>query len=170
MKGITLEATRPDHQEFLYELFWNTHPELTGIEGMSDDQMEGLLRLQFDIRQEQLMQLYPNAERNLIFLHGIPVGCIIVDYGRNLRLVEIGLLEPYRGMGIGGYVIRDLIDKAKDLGKDISLQVLWCNKAAYQFYSNLGFTVDHNNDVTYEMRYRYNTGYQEKGNCRSTYK
>lgn len=157
MNVITLEPIVPAHKELVYHIFLDIHPELTGIEGTAGDQAEWILRLQFEIRQEQLRQLYPDAERNLIILDGVAAGFIYTDLGSDIRIIEVGLFEKYRRKGIGSYVINNIIDKANNLGKNISLQVLWCNKAAYQFYEKLGFSFVRNNDVTYEMLYRHNT-------------
>ncbi len=101
MKGnITLEPIIPAHAEFLYDIFKDIHPELTGITGMTEDQLESILRFQYEIRQEQLRKLYPNADRNLILLDGVPVGYLCTDSGSDIRIVEIGLYESYRSNGI----------------------------------------------------------------------
>lgn len=153
---LTLEPIVPAHQELVYAIFLASHPELTGIEGMAEDQLQGLCRLQFAIRQEQLRQLYPAAERNLILLDGVAAGLISIDLGSDIRIMEIGLLAKYRRQGIGSHVLKNIIAKANTLGKNISLQVLWCNQAAYQFYQKLGFSFVQSNDVTDEMVYRPN--------------
>lgn len=159
MKDITFEPITPAHKELIYDIFRDIHPELTSIEGMAEDQMEMMLRFQFEIRQEQLRQLYPDAQYNLIIFDGEAAGLVYTDSGSDLRIIEIGLFEKYRRKGIGSYVIRNIIEKADTLDKNVSLQVLWCNNTAYQFYKKLGFSLLHNNGAVYEMIYRCNTGH-----------
>ena len=155
--NITLVPIVPEHKELVYDLFRDIHPELTGIQGMAEGQLEDLLRLQFDMRQAQFGELYPNAERSLIVLDGVPIGYVYTDTGDDIRVIEIGVLKHYRRNGIGSYIIRTLIDKANAEGKNISLQVLWFNHSACQFYQKLGFTLIHNNGIAYEMKYWCNT-------------
>lgn len=155
--NITMVLITPEHKELVYDIFRDIHPELTGIEGIVVDQLEELLRLQFEMRQVQFGELYPNAERKLIVYNDMPVGYVYFETGNDIRVIEIGLLKRYRRNGIGSYIIRTLIDKANAEGKNISLQVLWFNNSACQFYQKLGFSLIHYNGIAYEMIYKCNT-------------
>lgn len=106
------------------------------------------------MEQEQLMQMYPDAELNIVMLDGEAVGRLYIHHGESAdRILEIGLLEQYRGMAIGGKLVNAVIENAAKAGKTVRLQVAWFNQGAYAFYEKLGFKVIENNGVFYEMQY-----------------
>ncbi len=51
----------------------------------------------------------------------------------------IELLPSHQGRGIGGRLIRTILDEARSQGKTLGLNVLDVNRCAYALYRRLGF-------------------------------
>ena len=63
-----------------------------------------------------------------------------VDYGdQEIFIWLIELLPSHQGHGIGGRLIRTILDEARSQGKAVGLNVLDVNRRAYALYRRLGF-------------------------------
>lgn len=152
--NISLEIVEIKNQDALLRIYKESRFDLLWIDGMSEGQKEAFIEQQFEIEKHQIMMGYPEAQLNMIMFQGKPVGRIYIYYGKDTdRILEIGLLEGYRNQGIGGNIVRKVIEKAVEKKKTVSLQVAWFNQSAYRFYENLGFKMVENNGITYEMKY-----------------
>lgn len=151
---ISLCPVESDHEKFLFKLFKDCRPDLSFINGLSEEQKENIIFHQFQMEQQQLVQMYPEAELNVIMHDEEPIGRIYIYKGETLhRILQIGLLEGYRGKGFGKNILLSVIADALNEGKSVKLQVAWFNQSAYEFYKNLGFKVIENNGIFYEMKY-----------------
>lgn len=153
---ISLCPVEPSHENFLLKLFTECRPDLALIIDVSKKQKASIISQQFTMEQQQLIQMYPDAELNIVMFNKEPVGRLYVHHGETAdRILEIGLLEQYRGRGIGGKLVTTVIENAAKIGKTVRLQVVWFNQGAYAFYEKVGFQVIENRDVFYEMQYMY---------------
>lgn len=154
MSIILVESVVENCNEFLLKVFKEIHPELNYINGVTEEEREELICQQFKVEQSQLIQMYPKAKLNIIMLNEKPIGIIYISHGETSdRILQIGILEDYRGLGIGKKVMNKIIKESVKRGKTVSLQVAWFNQRAYVFYEKLGFKVVENNTVFYEMQY-----------------
>ena len=71
-----------------------------------------------------------------------------------LALIE--LAPDHQGRGVGGRLIRDILDRAD--GKRVVLSVLAVNHRAYRLYRRLGFTEISRDGVAPEVRIRMAAG------------
>jgi ribosomal protein S18 acetylase RimI-like enzyme len=142
---ISLRPYRADDQEFLFRLYASTRiHEIAGF-GWPVAQQEMFLRMQFDAQRRSYESSYGGAEHQIIERAGQPIGRIMVLQEKVLRekdsmlLVDIALFTEHRGLGIGGQLIRELIQQAARDGYPLRLQVLK-NNPALRLYERLGFT------------------------------
>lgn len=151
---ISLHKVELKHNDFLLKVFKESRPELDYIHGLGEEEKSAIVFQQFTIESQQLMQIYPDAELNIVMLNEEPVGRIYVYHGEKAdRIIEIGLLAEYRGKGIGKKLIIEVIKNSKKAGKNVRLQVAWFNEKAYSFYKKVGFHIIENNEVFFEMEY-----------------
>jgi ribosomal protein S18 acetylase RimI-like enzyme len=154
INGISLCPIEPKDNEFLLRVFKESRPDLNLINDISEEQRESIILEQFKMEKQQLEQIYPNAEFSIIKLNEEPIGRIYIYYGETTnRIVEIGLLEDYRGLGIGQRLMTTVIGNATKMKKNVRLQVAWFNQRAYKFYERIGFKVIENQEVFFEMEY-----------------
>lgn len=76
---------------------------------------------------------------DVILVDGVPAGQLLVArWEREIRIVDIALLDEHRGTGAGGTLLRALVDEARVAGKRLSIHVERMNRAL-GLYERLGF-------------------------------
>lgn len=129
----------PEDGEFLLSLYASTRrPELTGL-GWSAAQEDAFIGMQFDAQGRHYRGSFPDARYSVICVGGERAGRLIVNRSRDeIRIVEVALLPQFRGVGVGGGLVRSLIDEA-DAGRlPLRCRVLRGNDAR-RFWERAGF-------------------------------
>ncbi len=136
---IALRAYQDTDRDFLFRLYSSTRAQEIAPFGWPPAQQEAFLRMQFTAQQRWYSMSYEQAEHQIIEEGGVPIGRIMV-----LRqppaavLIDIALLPEHRGKGIGGELIRQVIQQCDQQGLPLRLQVLRANPAL-RLYERLGF-------------------------------
>jgi len=155
--NITLQLAQSDHKEFLFKIFKESRPDLMSINEILENKKTKIIHHQFLIEQQQLQELYPNAEFNVIMFKGEPIGRFYINCGKTSdHIIEIGILGKYRRMGIGTRIMQSVIENAIKKEKGVNLQVAWFNYSAFSFYKKLGFQLIKENGAFYEMQFNSN--------------
>lgn len=138
--SITLRPAGPDDEAFLYELYASTRAAELAAYGWDAAQQTAFLSLQFRAQQAHYAE-YPNADDRIILNDAQPIGRLLVSQlEKEVRLVDIALLPPWRGQGIGARVIDDLLLGAARAGLPVRLHVEKFNPAR-RLYERLRFVV-----------------------------
>ena len=96
-----------------------------------------LLEMQYRGRLQSIDVDSPTAEKSIILAGDDPVGWVVIDWaGACTNVVDIAILGQHRGAGIGGAVLREIIEESA--GKPVALSVNITNRAA-RLYERLGF-------------------------------
>lgn len=104
------------------------------------DLLAKVLQQQFQAQTQGYRAAHPDARFEIILVEGAPVGRLATDRGPNaLRLIDIALTPERRGQGLGGAVLRALMDEAAAAGRPVTLQVARDNLSAQRLYHRLGF-------------------------------
>lgn len=89
----------------------------------------------------------------VIRVDGVNVGELLVDERpHELVLVRIALLPDWQGRGIGSEVVRMLVERARELGAALVLQVFKTNPGAARLYESLGFVRTGESETDVSMR------------------
>ena len=138
--AISLRTCRASDQDFLFKLYASTRMHEIAPFGWPAAQQEAFLRMQFGAQQRWYESAFGNSEHQIVEQDGQPVGRLMVlrEKGSAL-LVDISLLTEHRGQGIGGGLVRELIQQCARDGSTLKLQVLKTNPAL-RLYERLGFT------------------------------
>ena len=137
---IQLRASVVSDESVLYALFTVCRDDLLlALASLESVQQESLLRMQFQAQREQYRQTYPQACQSMIIYKNEIIGQMLVDRDRDICLVDMGLRPEYRNRGIGGALLRTLLDEAARSDKRVVLHVAQGNPAA-RLYGRLGFT------------------------------
>jgi ribosomal protein S18 acetylase RimI-like enzyme len=124
-------ATAAD-RDVLLAVFLAARPELAPLPA-------ALVALQFDAQQRQYRESCPHAEDFLLLDGERIAGRFYVARGeRELHLLDIALLPPWRGQGHGARLIAALQDEARAAKLPLRLSVADGNPAA-RLYERLGF-------------------------------
>jgi GNAT superfamily N-acetyltransferase len=131
-------ATDAD-RNFLLAVYASTRAEELAMVPWDDATKLAFATHQFDAQDAHYRQHYPTATFDVIEVDGEPVGRLYVDrWEREIRIVDISLLPAFRGRGIGGGLLRQLIDEAALVSKRLSVHVERANPAR-TLYDRLGF-------------------------------
>jgi ribosomal protein S18 acetylase RimI-like enzyme len=135
-------ALRPEtaqDEPFLRHLYASTRAEEMAWFPWPEEQKSGFLAMQYDLRQSQYRINYPDADFLLVTRMGDPAGRIAVHRGdAAFHLIDIALLPAWRGQGIGGRLIADLLGEAGSASKLVRLHVETSSRAL-NLYRRLGF-------------------------------
>lgn len=102
-------------------------------------QREAFVRMQFDLQDAQYRMNNPRGSFDVVEIDGRRAGRLYVDRRpEDIRVVDIALAPEFRGAGIGGRLLRSLIDEASATGRTVSIHVEVHNRAA-ALYRRLGF-------------------------------
>jgi ribosomal protein S18 acetylase RimI-like enzyme len=136
---ITTVPVHDEDEGFLFELYVSVRLADFAGAGISDAELEALLLMQYEAQRSSYARRYPDA-RHLVVKDGdAPIGrAIVAETDEAIQLVDLALLKPYRGKGIGSILIRRLQKEAALVGKPMRLQVAMDNPAM-RLYQRLGF-------------------------------
>ncbi|MGE2717250.1 GNAT family N-acetyltransferase [Mycolicibacterium litorale] len=130
MDAIGLRPATPDDFEFFFELHRQTlGPYVDRVWGWIDEDQRAYLQRTIDIDTTRV-----------VVVDGADAGRLNIDHRDGD--VYIGLIEiapRHQGCGIGGSLIRRVLDAAFAEGKGVRLHVLAVNEGAGRLYRRLGF-------------------------------
>ncbi|MBL8254137.1 MAG: GNAT family N-acetyltransferase, partial [Candidatus Competibacter sp.] len=109
----TLRAIQPEDRDFLFRVYASTRAEELALTGWDETQKQAFLAQQFEAQHHHYQTHYQGARFDLILLDGEPVGRLYVARWREeIRIMDIALLPDHRNCGIGGGLLRDLLEEA----------------------------------------------------------
>ena len=124
------------------------------ITGWDAEQKETFLRMQFQFQTTHYRRYYADASFDIILLDGCPIGRLYVhESAREIRLMDVALMPEYRGAGIGGCVLGNLLKRAEQLQIPVTLHVEKFNRAL-RLYQRLDFRVIEDEGVNLFMERR----------------
>lgn len=151
--GLSFRPLTDRDLPFLYQVYASTRTEEVAPLPWSDDQKAEFLNQQFRAQHADYERNYSGADRLVVSLSGEPVGRLYLDRGdREYSVIDIALLPEYRSRGLGGAVMRDLIDEAARANKPLSIYVEKFNPAL-RLYRRLGFKTTEDKGVYDLMRW-----------------
>jgi len=148
----TLRPVVAADKAFLFRLFVDVRAELFAVAGLSQQQMNQLMELQFQAQQREYATHFPNASMQLILLAEIPIGYHYV--ARQLCLIDIALLSSHRNCGIGGELVSQLIQESVASGKPILAHVAKDNPKAWALWQRLGFSIVAEQGLFYRIEFQ----------------
>lgn len=139
--------------KFLSSLYASTRDDLKMI-GLPAEQFEMLVAMQHRAQDQYYRATYPEATHRIVCVGETSIGRLIVERsGSQLLLVDVALLPEFRGHGIGGAILRDLIDEAVGSGRVMVLQVVKTNPAV-NLYRRLGGEITGDTGTHYQIEWR----------------
>ena len=139
--------------EFLYRPYASTREEELARVPWSAAEKEEFLRFQFSAQHRHYQEHFPRASFDLVLVDGEPAGRLYVDRRDDeIRLIDIALLPEHRGRGIGGRLMRAVLDEARADGLPVQIHVERDNPAM-RLYDRLGFAKVEEQGVYWLMRW-----------------
>lgn len=139
--GISYRAMTETDLPFVAELYASTRREEVAQTGWPAEMQEAFLRQQHEAQHSHYSIHHADAEWLIIERGGESIGRLYLrDDPEHLHIVDISLRPGSRGQGVGGAILRDILDQARALGKGVSIHAEKTNPAR-SLYARLGFAV-----------------------------
>jgi ribosomal protein S18 acetylase RimI-like enzyme len=152
--SFTLRPVEEADRDFLFRLYASTRDEELSVTGWSEEQKRAFLLQQFEAQTADWAANYPGADRRLIEVDGAPAGRFyVLRAAAEICLIDIALLPEYRRLGIGGELLRRLLEEARERGLPVTLHVEVFNPAR-SLYARHGFRVVEDRGVYLFLRWR----------------
>ncbi|HEX9375501.1 MAG TPA: GNAT family N-acetyltransferase [Actinomycetota bacterium] len=137
---VTLRPARPEDRDFLLAVYASTRAEEMAIVPWTDEQKDAFVRFQFEAQDRHYREHFARASFDVVLVGGDPAGRLYVDRGpAEIRVVDIAILPEFRGAGVGGMLLGELLNEAERTGRKVSIHVERFNRAI-GLYRRMGFT------------------------------
>jgi ribosomal protein S18 acetylase RimI-like enzyme len=139
LADTSLRPEVPEDEPFLLDLYAATRKEELDAVGWPPEVRQAFLKMQFNAQKQGYHATFPNAQFAIILSGGMGVGRIVINRGPDdFLLVDIALLPPNRGRGIGTTLLQELLREAANEKKPVRLSVFTGERAS-RLYQRLGF-------------------------------
>ncbi len=149
--GLILRPETEEDLEFLYHLYASTRADEMAAVDWTPEEKEAFLRMQFSAQRSYFREHYGDARFDVIERDGQAIGRLYVARGPDdIRVVDIALMPEHRGQGLGGGLMRALLDEAAAAGKSVSIHVEVYNPAL-RLYERLSFQAKGEDNGVYRL-------------------
>jgi GNAT superfamily N-acetyltransferase len=151
---LTFRRTTDGDLPFLRYLYGTTREEEMQVAPWTEEEKIAFVDMQFRAQKMHYDLHYPNAEFLIIESAGEPAGRLYIDRRPDeIEIVDITLLPTYRGRGLGGRLLQDILDQARSAGQLVLIYVENFNPARH-LYDRLGFRQVDDVGVYHVMEWR----------------
>ena len=127
-----------EDRRFLHRLYASTRADELAAVDWTDEEKERFLDFQFGAQHDYYREQFPAARFDLVLVDGEPAGRLYVDRRDDeIRLIDIALLPEFRRRGIGGELMRRVLDEGREAGLPVQIHVEQ-NNPAMRLYDRLG--------------------------------
>jgi len=156
---LTLRAVTPDDEALLLFVYDSSRAEELATVQWQEGQREAFVKWQFDLQRREYDARYPGAEYDVILVDDQPAGRIWIGRdAEEIHLLDIVVLPEFQNRGVGGALLKSLIDESKQSGRPLRHMVFIMNTDALRFYERLGFMVIEDLGAYKHMEWKSVTG------------
>ncbi len=136
---ITLRPITDEDDPLLRRIYASTRTDEMAMVPWTEPEKIAFLNLQFEAQHKYYQKMFADAEFSIVERDGEAIGRLYIDRREDEhRLIDIALLPEHRGEGIGGALMREVLDEAREAGKLVRIHVER-NNPAMRLYRRLGF-------------------------------
>ena len=148
---IELRPVEEKDSSFIETVYRSVREKELSLTNWPEQQKQAFVFMQLTAQLSEYKTNYPGAAFQIIMYEKKPAGRFYIwENDSEIRLIDITLLLQFRGIGIGTFLLKDLITKSNEVQKKISLHVEPDNKAL-RLYRRSGFIHIRNNGRHYYM-------------------
>lgn len=149
--GLILRPETEEDLKFLYHLYASTRADEMALLDWTEEEKEAFLRMQFSTQRGYYREHYRETRFDVIEREGEAIGRLYVArWPDDIRVVDIALMPEHRGQGVGGGLMRALLEEAAAAGKSVSIHVEVDNPAL-RLYEKLGFQAKGEDNGVYRL-------------------
>lgn len=154
LADISFRPIRPGDEPFLSRLYASTRAEeMQQVVQWSEQQKKDFLEMQFQAQHKFYTEQFSDAELLIVRCRGKSIGRLYTDdRDDEIRLIDIALLPENRRHGVGGALLRKILQRGREAGKAVRIHVEK-NNPALSLYHRLGFESIEDQGVYYLMQW-----------------
>lgn len=157
--AIALRPIASKDAAFLSDLYASTREtEMEQVPSWTDQMKKEFLASQFIAQHEHYQKNYVGAHFWVIEYEHKMIGRLYLDMnfqGKGMRIIDISILPSYRNRGFGQGIFKDLMKKAAELDRPLSIHVETFNPAKH-LYTRLGFKlISETNGIYHLMEWKH---------------
>ena len=139
LTDIALRPNRGSDRDFLYRVYAGTRTEELAVVPWSETEKAAFFKQQFEAQHSCYQKQFPDAAFQVIERSGERIGRLYIDRREDeIGIIDIALLPAHRRAGIGGALLREILEEAAAACKRVRIHVER-NNPALGLYHRLGF-------------------------------
>lgn len=152
-----LRPARPEDRDLLLRIYAGTRAEEMARTGWDEATCARFVTMQFDAQDRHYRAHFPASRCSVIESAArgaaVPVGRLWVDRRpHSIHVLDIALLDEYRGHGLGTACLRRLMTEAAERHVPLTVKVERFNPAR-RWYERLGFVPQEEHGMHVQMRW-----------------
>ncbi|KAA3609217.1 MAG: N-acetyltransferase [Calditrichaeota bacterium] len=150
---ISFRPIQKKEHDLLLEIYASTRENELALVPWTIEQKAVFVKQQFDAQHSYYREHFSKAQFLMVLGDGEPVGRLYRDDRENeIRIIDITLLPKFRGKGIGGKILRDILADGKRRNVLVRIHVEKHNPAL-RLYRRLGFQSIEEQGIYYLMEW-----------------
>jgi len=138
---VNLRPITDSDLDFLHKVYASTRAEEMAAQDWSQEKKDQFIQQQFNAQHKYYQENYLGSSFDIIQMNGIDVGRLYVGrWAQEIRVIDITVLPEFKNRGIGGSLMRALLEEAKAKKIPVRLHVEHYNPML-PWYQKLGFRV-----------------------------
>lgn len=147
--AVAVRPATPSDRPFLARVYASTREEELADVPFTPEQKAAFLEQQFSAQSLHYERHYFDTTFDVIEVDGEPAGRLIVGrWAQEIRIVDIAILPPQRGRGVGTQILAPVLAEADARGVPTTIHVERQNPAQ-RLYRRLGFVPTADDDPVY---------------------
>lgn len=136
---IALRPIEAQDNAFLRSVYASTRADELAPLGWAQSQVDAFLDMQFEAQRQDYWKNYDTARFCIVSVDGVDAGRLYVERrATEMSIVDIALLPPFRGRGVGGELLARLLVEADAACLPLRIHVEF-NNPAQRLYLRCGF-------------------------------
>ena len=138
---ITFKDVEDRDQEFIEKVYRSTRERELYLTNWPEEQKRSFIIMQSMAQLADYKRNYKDSSHQVIYYKKKPAGRLYLwETAREIQIIDISLLEEFRGRGIGRKILTNIIDSSREKNKMVVLHVAFGNRAK-RLYESLGFKI-----------------------------
>jgi ribosomal protein S18 acetylase RimI-like enzyme len=139
LAGVRLRPEEESDLPFLMALYRTTREQDLLLVAWSEEQKSAFVAMQFSAQRQHYRRTYPGARFEIIERGASSIGRLYVhERSDEIRIIDIVVAPEARNQGIGGALLRALLDEGRRSRRPVTIHVERFNPAR-RLYDRLGF-------------------------------
>jgi len=139
LAGVHLRPEEDADLPFLLALYRSTREQELALVDWPEEQKSAFVAMQFNAQRQHYRREYPGARFDIVERDAVRIGRLYVHQRPDeIRVMDIAMAPAARNQGLGGALLRAILDEGRQSRRPVTIHVERFNPAR-RLYERLGF-------------------------------